>query len=693
VSGLPKVIAEGTLRVNGADDPTAMVAYRGNWYVPLSALMATAGMAAGVDNRGNVHILQLSGGGVAGTGISQPVPGAAGSAPQSALGTSGPAAALSTQAIAPANGEGDHESSGPAADDAVSGGVGAVQSPLANASSGTSLPGLPGGGLLVNVQFPSGSDVSGAKLAFLRPDGEVYVAAAAAGAGSGTNRGQAQAPAPAGGATLIGWFSPRLGWIGEAVSVTAANRSIRLAAQPEPGTIAGIVRSSSGGLAFASVDLRSSLTHAHYLVKSDGQGRFQAPLPVGAYEVWTVSANGQTLFVGQSVVVAANRTTRVQVTVPKSPGNGLYVAQHCIVAAQSADVQPLQLVSVARMFERIYPYDLAVTGLQPDLPVVIQVYARQGEYVQHFLDEAYPRSDAEDMAMYSQAVSEGIQSVSLNLDGLTHEFAVDVLAHEFLHCLVGTVSQSLPDWVNEGLAWYVGIGAEVGESPDDLVRSALQWDQWADVVRHAARGDLYPLTSGDPLAARYNVEAQDYFAVNLLIQRYGLANVMRYIRRVDAAGDAAAFQSVFGQSESAFSKQVSTQLQRLAGGSDRGVRVTLRVLPGGPEQLFVSNPKGTTYWFGGVKPGLYTFVCRADGSVQTPAGLTAGPRTSSPVDGMWDIGAQVGRTQGFFSVDHAFGLAYLQSASMFYGSSDVPDMQIASALPMGVQVVSVEPVS
>ncbi|MBX5436961.1 MAG: carboxypeptidase regulatory-like domain-containing protein, partial [Alicyclobacillaceae bacterium] len=642
VQALPRIVSDGYLKVDELGQPTAMVAYQGSWYVPMSALLMAAGIAAGVDKQGGVHMVELPGGATSGQGTGgQPLRVA-----------SLPAAA---------------------------------------------------GGLSLTVRFPKGITAMGAKLAFLQPNGDVAVLPVTTHGDQISTAGAAAARFAAGGdmtatvslavrqATLIAWYTPQTGWIGAASPVGPSVTTIQLADGSKPAAVSGTVAQPSGVLPFAVLDVRSDITHAHYLVRADGQGQFQTALPPGPYELWTVTAAGQTVFAGQRLFLAPGERSELNIRIPAQPQSGLYISRHCIVAAQSTDVSPLQLVSVARMFERIYSNDVEATGLDPLVPVVIQVYGTEAEYAQHFVDEAYSQADARHMAMYSQAVSESANSISLDLDGLTHEFAVDVLAHEFFHCLVSTASSSLPNWVNEGLAWYLGVRAELDRSPDDLVVSALQWNQWLDVVRHAAKGDLYPLAAGNSLAPRYNVEAQDYFAVDLLIQRYGLPTVMRYVRLVDSTGSAKAFQQVFGVSESAFAAQVANALKQAAGGQDRGIRVTVRVWPGGPSQLFVSNPKGATDWFTDVKPGVYTFVCKADGTVEAPAGVDRSVQTSSPADGMWDVGAEVGRTQGFFSISYAYGVASLQSTSMFYGTSQVPNVQVASALPFGLQLLAVAP--
>ena len=494
-------------------------------------------------------------------------------------------------------------------------------------------------------------------------------------------------------ASLIGVYTPALGWVGQAATVSSVNSAITVSPVPATAQLTGLVAvtGTNESVSNGQIVLRSDLTHAHYVTRMDSNGKYSLSVPVGPYEVWTAAINGTPIFLGKRFLAGAGSGTIPTVTIPALPTNGTVVSKNAAVVAEGTDVSPMQLISIDNMFERVFAYDIAQTGLTAQVPVIIQVFENTPEYTQHFLDEGYTLSDSSSFGDNSQAASEGPQLISMNMQGLTNEFGVDVMAHEFTHSLISTVSQNLPSWVNEGVAWHQGIGAETDLSPDATLFSALQWNQWQDIVRHQHLGDLYALGSANALDPRYNVESQDYFAVEMLIDQFGLAKVIQYVTQVDQTGDATTFQQVFGEAESSFTLQVSQRLAQLAAQSDKGFSVTLRILPGGPSQLVLSSPKGKTWWFDGATPGTYTFVCLPNGTVTGPSNLTASAPVNNSGDGTWDIGAQEGSNQAFYSLDTSFGLDYLEATTVFLNNSSTGQNGLSTELPIGVDLVSLTP--
>jgi hypothetical protein len=412
-------------------------------------------------------------------------------------------------------------------------------------------------------------------------------------------------------------------------------------------------------------------------------------LPAGPYEVWTVALNGTPVFTGQRFNAGPNGAD-VSVKLAKLPTSSVYETDTMRVEASSKDVTPLELMSIGNMFSRVYQYDVRGLGLTPQLPIVIQVYGNTKDYTQHFRDEGYSDSDATNYGMSSQAVAESSQLLAVNLDGLDEEFGVNVLAHEFTHALIYTVSDGIPDWVNEGIAWHQGIGAQMDISPDHLLLHSLQLNVWGEILDHKNKGDLYPLGKADSLDPKYNVEAQDYYAVEKLIGQYGLPKVIDYVRKIDSVGDETAFSNAFGITEDTFAKQVDTALANDVSHPDKGFRITVRVLPGGPDTLLVSNPKGLTTFYHDAAPGVYTFVCNPDGTVVAPRGLTPGGTTSDAADGNWYVGANYGDSQGLFVVSNTYGQAYIEDSVLFDENNDM-DAGISTGIPIGMQVLSISP--
>ncbi|GGJ05249.1 hypothetical protein GCM10010885_12940 [Alicyclobacillus cellulosilyticus] len=553
-------------------------------------------------------------------------------------------------------------------------------------------PAKPAGSFPVSGRV-AGVRTPGAKVAFVTADGRLLTVPAAA-------DGRFHTVLPGTRGVLAGVFTPASGWVGTGVPVSPSQGQVTVNPQPALARISGRLVWSGGNAAAVGaagtwpagcvLDLRSDLTHAHYTTAVRADGSYTLQVPAGPYELWAVRVHGADVFLGQRIVAGAGANHVGATPVPPAPSGPVYRSAHAVVAAQDSGVSPWDLVSIGSLFERAYADDLAATGIRPALPVTIEVFSGTASYTQHFQDEGYAATDAESYGLSSQAASEGPQTIAVNLDGLDAEWGINVMAHEFAHCLLASVSNRLPDWVNEGVAWELGLAAEADATPNALLWQSLRWSLWSDVIRHARTGDLYALGEAGSLAPRYNVEAQDDYAVYTLVQRFGMVKVLQYVRLVDRAGPTAAFPAVFGESLRAFSQAVNRQLARMAAGSDGAVAVTVRVLPGAVREMFISNPSGQTYWYTGLRPGLYTFVLRANGSVAAPGSLKALPPVTSAADGTWDIGGQMGDMQALVAIARLYGTAYIDSTTVFPPGSDDGITEPATGVPLGLEVVRVQ---
>lgn len=129
----------------------------------------------------------------------------------------------------------------------------------------------------------------------------------------------------------------------------------------------------------------------------------------------------------------------------------------------------------------------------------------------------------------------------------------NALTHEITHSVFNQegIGNSIPTWVNEGTAWFDGMDAQKKVSLTEADQITQAYDQQ---LRQVARsGQLLPLSASeqDILNAPYNVEWEDYRAVNELIQRYGLGKYRRFIGGVKN-GVEKSFQSNFGISMNSY---------------------------------------------------------------------------------------------------------------------------------------------
>jgi hypothetical protein len=123
----------------------------------------------------------------------------------------------------------------------------------------------------------------------------------------------------------------------------------------------------------------------------------------------------------------------------------------------------------------------------------------------------------------------------------------NVLTHELTHVVLNQkgVGDQLPTWINEGIAWYNGLMALGTVDPQEVQTESQLYNQQIQQV--VANGELLPLSASeqDILQASYNVEWEDYLAVERLINQYGVSTFQAFLQGISKQGVDASFQRHF----------------------------------------------------------------------------------------------------------------------------------------------------
>ncbi len=571
----------------------------------------------------------------------------------------------------------------------------------------------------------NGSPTAG-KVTFEDPEGDTHTLVAnSQGTFSGTIEADypSAASAKTGALSLVATDSPTVGWVGQDASLTAnngviSNVVVNAQAQQLFSTLHGHLNYGAGALAampVSEVSVRNVITQAHYYAPVDSQGDFNISVPVGPYEVFALITKNSAIYSLQPFIETPNPTSII-IDVP-TPPNGKLVTKHAVIVAGDKGVLPEDMLSVANIFEHVYPLDQTTLGLSEKGPITITLYSTLATYAGHFLSEGYSKSEADLIAENSGAVTEGPNSISVPMASFGEMDGLNVLAHELTHAMVATESLQLPSWANEGLAWHQGILGQMDGSPSNLLLTGAEWNQWFDIVQNQKENSLLPLGTASPLSGSYNVEAQDYFAVQQLINQYGMKSVLDYVYQYDS--NPSAFQDVFSTPFLSFSQSVSRSLAADAASTDKGFTLTFKVLQGGPSDIYVESPKGPRILVSGLVPNEeYTITCYNNGQVKVPSGLTTSKATSLPVlvSGDWYIGSGVAANgaieqtssetsstpstssmelgSGYrqeFEIANQFGVPFLVRAIMYDHAGDVLHAYPALGLPDGLQLVSLAP--
>ncbi|MZP30428.1 hypothetical protein GTO91_11965 [Heliobacterium undosum] len=138
----------------------------------------------------------------------------------------------------------------------------------------------------------------------------------------------------------------------------------------------------------------------------------------------------------------------------------------------------------------------------------------------------------------------------------------NVLTHELVHVVFNEqgLGSKLPTWVNEGVAWDAGMTAVKKINPAMARRLEKSLD--SQIRRAAKEGRILPLSASeeDILRADYNVEWQDYLAVEHLIKKYGEERLRAFLTGARKTGVAASFQAQYGMSITRFEREFAAAL-------------------------------------------------------------------------------------------------------------------------------------
>lgn len=139
----------------------------------------------------------------------------------------------------------------------------------------------------------------------------------------------------------------------------------------------------------------------------------------------------------------------------------------------------------------------------------------------------------------------------------------NVLTHELTHVVIndlGLTDNQLPTWLNEGTAWHDGMLAQRQVNPARANQTATSLT--GQVQQAAKNGTLLPLTASEDeiIKANYNVEWEDYLAVQGLIQQYGQEQFRAFIDNIPQTGLEQSFSAQFHLTVSQYENQFYNSL-------------------------------------------------------------------------------------------------------------------------------------
>jgi hypothetical protein len=193
------------------------------------------------------------------------------------------------------------------------------------------------------------------------------------------------------------------------------------------------------------------------------------------------------------------------------------------------------------------------------------------------------------------------------------------LAHELTHAYINENKLDIPSWINEGLAVDDGMNMQ-RQSETNVAYMGYARRMAEDVLKAAKQGKLLSLSGDEDTvlsgSATYDVELQDWLAVNMLLQQVGYGPFEKYFSLLkQGESDSAAFADAFGRTDSAVNQSLNRLLTQAANEPDNGVQFALQI-PASFNGTVHVLPRNSQTWQGFSAPyGTVQFGLLPDGTL------------------------------------------------------------------------------
>jgi hypothetical protein len=130
----------------------------------------------------------------------------------------------------------------------------------------------------------------------------------------------------------------------------------------------------------------------------------------------------------------------------------------------------------------------------------------------------------------------------------------NVLTHELTHVVLNQkgIGDSLPTWINEGIAWHDGLLAQAQVSPPEAQQLTSKLNQQIHQVAQQQQLLQLSASENDILNANYNVEWEDYLAIQNLLDTYGNQAFLTFLNGIPQTGVDESFQQTYNMSRTSY---------------------------------------------------------------------------------------------------------------------------------------------
>ncbi|ARU60472.1 hypothetical protein CBW65_04830 [Tumebacillus avium] len=262
-------------------------------------------------------------------------------------------------------------------------------------------------------------------------------------------------------------------------------------------------------------------------------------------------------------------------------------------------------------------------GYTFDGPVWIYLSNSDGGYKTALMRETDASStEAAQLVEWANGVAYG-DTIVIPLHKQESDYGrVRTIAHELAHVLFNQNDADLPSWVNEGFAWQASLDIAFENGPQ-VLRDRQDMLSRDEVLGALNDGSYRPLINGSYSKlvalgeATYNLELQDYMAVQELTEKFGKEKLKAYLKRFAGTGSPDAnFRGEFGMSMSEFGTAFRDTLAEELKESSQGVEVTLNVTSQFKGTFSVLGQNSSQWKMFSLTPGAHTLRIYKDGRLE-----------------------------------------------------------------------------
>lgn len=267
------------------------------------------------------------------------------------------------------------------------------------------------------------------------------------------------------------------------------------------------------------------------------------------------------------------------------------------------DVSLDKVQQVRQLLSDQHITDVVSNTLQMDLHGPVQIYLAQtaADYKNALKKLGVSVEDAQRFSSDTGGFTMGDNIVIPLYQNKTTADLTNTLGHELTHAYLNGNVGDIPSWLNEGLAVYTGMRVQA-HVQDPVAYAGYEKQMAESVLDASSTGHLVPLADDEEQVlkgdASYDLELQDWLAVQYLIDKHGTSTFHTYFQTLNSGhSHSEAFQKAFQETPNQFNVNLTKLLQDAASAKDQGV--TIQLTSNGTFQGYVRMLQhGTSIWRG-----------------------------------------------------------------------------------------------